>query len=275
MRRSFQYLVFLLAFCTSAPALAAGKQTMVYDVYASGIHVLTAQLDMDSAAGRYNIVLGARTYGFLASLVPWRGTFETHGWAAPLAPEIHKSHTVDSDGEQTKLFRYTKAGFKDLAVTDKKGKNKIREAPPELTKGTIDSLTATLKMLQGVAQGKECQGQSDIYDGKRRFTQVFHPQKPDTLPVTSYNIFSGPAGVCTVEVIPKGGAWAKKPRGWLSIQEQGRKAGALPTIWTAVLNKGRPAVPVKIMVKTAYGTLFLHLAEYRDGDKIVIAEKRK
>ncbi len=48
----------------------------------------------------------------------------------------------------------------------------------------------------------------------------------------------------------------------------------MPTVWLAQLRNGAPAVPVKIRVKTAYGTLFMHLAEYRDGERTVTAETR-
>lgn len=250
---------------------------MVYDVYASGVRVLEATLTIDKAKGRYNVVLNSHTRGFLGALVPWKGTFETKGWVqskSDLRPELHVAHTFADDEESKKEYRYTKSGFKELLVTEK-GKTKKRESEPELTKGTVDTLTGALKMLHGVAANGECEGQSDIYDGRRRFSQIFHPKKAQTLSASSYNVYAGPTSVCTVEVVPKGGEWHKKPRGWMSIQEQGRKAGALPTLWIAKMNEKGMAVPVKIQVKTAYGTLMLHLAEYRAGGKVIQSQRRK
>jgi hypothetical protein len=61
--------------------------------------------------------------------------------------------------------------------------------------------------------------------------------------------------------VPDGGKWYQKPRGWLSIQEQGRQKGSLPTVWMAKVNKTGPALPVKIRVVTDYGTLFMHLTK--------------
>ena len=61
------------------------------------------------------------------------------------------------------------------------------------------------------------------------------------------------------------------PRGWLSIQEQGRSKGSLPTIWLAKIDKDGPAVPVKLRLKTDYGTLFSHLIDYKNGDKEIKA----
>lgn len=268
-------LFLFMAIAGFRPAAAA---VMTYDVYASGVHVLEATLTIDETRDRYNIVLDSHTRGFLGALVPWKGIFETKGWRmskSDMRPELHRSHTFSGDEESKKEYRYLrKSGFKELLVTEK-GKTKKREAEPKLTKDTVDSLTATLKVLEMVSTGKECKGQSDIYDGWRRFTQVFHPQKGTSIEKSTYNVYAGPASVCTVEVVPKGGEWHKKPRGWMSIQEQGRKAGALPTLWLAKVNKNGLAVPVKIRVKTSYGTLMLHLAEYKDGTSVITSEKRK
>ena len=60
----------------------------------------------------------------------------------------------------------------------------------------------------------------------------------------------------------------------MSIQEQGRERGTMPTVWLGKIAKNAPAIPVKIRVKTAYGTLFMHLAEYQNEGQIIVAEKR-
>ena len=70
----------------------------------------------------------------------------------------------------------------------------------------------------------------------------------------------------TVEVKPIAGRWYEKPRGWLSIQEQGRKLGTMPTVWFAQLKETATVVPVRVRVKTEYGTLFMHMTNYESGD---------
>ena len=84
----------------------------------------------------------------------------------------------------------------------------------------------------------------------------------------------GPAVACTVEVKPIAGKWHEKPRGWMSIQEQGREKGTMPTVWFAQMAAGEPAVPVKIRVKTEYGALFMHLTSYQGaGHTLKIARQ--
>lgn len=295
MRRRLEYLpgylkrgrnVFLPAclvflFCASpAEAGPENRQRLVYEVYAGGIHAVQARLDMDlRKKGRYDLMLDAKTRGFLASLVPWEGTFESHGWIlgdkSQHRPEQHKSTAYWRKEIDIKDYRYQKDGrFVSLSVTDEHGKKEERDLPPEVTDGTVDTLTAALEVFESYNKTGKCDGSSDVFDGKRRFKQVFRHAGEEQLEPTKYNIFKGKAAECTVEVVPVAGEWSKKPRGWMSIQEQGRERGMMPTVWIAQLNAHGPAVPVKIRVKTAYGTLFMHLAEYQSGDQLVVAEKR-
>jgi len=60
----------------------------------------------------------------------------------------------------------------------------------------------------------------------------------------------------------------------MSIQEQGRDRGTLPTVWVGKISEDGPAIPIKILVKTAYGSLFMHLAEYQQAGKVIVADKR-
>jgi len=100
---------------------------------------------------------------------------------------------------------------------------------------------------------------SEIFDGKRRFKLWFKDAGTETLTKSRYNIYDGVAIKCSVEVEPISGKWHEKPRGWMSIQEQGREKGILPTVWMGTVKGTDLYVPVKVRVKTDYGTLFMHL----------------
>lgn len=253
---------------------------MIYDVYAGGIHAVQAELRMDmSDPQHYALSLDAHTRGFLGALVPWNGSFESTGWVmaeGDYQPEMHQSTAVWRKETEVKSYHYNKDGsFKGLRIKDHDKPAFDKKVDAELTHGTIDVLTATLEAMWRVGQGGDCAGQADIFDGKRRFVLKFTPKDKQHLTPSKYNIFEGDAQRCTAEVIPDGGAWHEKPRGWMSIQEQGRKKGTMPTIWMGKVNENGPAVPIKILVKTDYGALFMHLAEYRDGAQSLVAEKRE
>jgi hypothetical protein len=253
-------------------APAAGQQIAVYEVYTGGVNVLRATVHFDITTDqRYSVAMDAGLKGFLARLVPWKGTFDSEGWIVSptdFRPRLHRSAAIWQGDEERKDYHYTRAGgFQNLVVTEN-GKTRQEKTDPALTRGTTDALSAALGVFQKVAAGQECSGSAEVFDGKRRFKQVFKDQGTEELTQSKYNRFQGKAQKCTLEVVPAGGEWHKKPRGWMSIQEQGRAAGTLPTLWLARLNNTGPAVPVKIMLKTSYGTLFLHLAEYTDHAKM-------
>lgn len=250
---------------------------MTYEVYAGGINAVTANLDVGLENDeRYHLELAAKTKGFLGSLVPWEGTFVTSGWREEGGlekPELHKSTAVWRGEEELKEYYYGRDGsFNGLYVKEPDRDEKI-QPEEELTQGTIDVLTATLHVMDNVAQKGVCEGESEIFDGKRRFKLVFTHEADEHLEATRYNAYSGAAARCQVEVHPVAGPWHKKPRGWMSIQEQGRQKGSLPTVWMAKVSENGPAIPVKLRVKTEYGTLFMHLIEYRNGGEVKIAEK--
>lgn len=263
----------------TAQASEKSKQRLIYDVYAGGFHAVRANVDIDmSKKGRYTLFMGAHTRGFLGSLAPWEGTFESHGWVVgdgEFKPELHKSVTTWRDESEIKEYNYTiDGGFKNIVITEHDKPPETPEIAAELTEGTTDALTAALYVFDAVSKGQECTGEKEVFDGKRRFQQTFKQKREVELTSTKYNVYEGPAVECIVEVKPVSGKWHEKPRGWMSIQEQGREKGTMPTVWLANMAEGEPAVPVKIRVKTDYGTLFMHLVEYYQGKDVLLAEKR-
>lgn len=257
-------------------ALASHVQTMTYELYAGGINAVQAKLDVAyENKERYRLELFAKTQGFLGKLVPWKGTFETHGWRmkdGSEKPELHKSTAIWDGEEDVKEYNYGRDGsFKSLRVLEAGEDETPKHLKDELVQGTTDALTAALQAMKAVADNGVCEGEDEVFDGKRRFKMVFRHKADEELTQSRYNVYEGIAAKCEVEVVPMGGAWHKKPRGWASIQEQGREKGSLPTVWLASIDEEGPAVPVKLRVKTDYGTLFMHLVEYENGDKVIKA----
>jgi hypothetical protein len=260
---------------TPAPA-ADARQEMKYDVYAGGFHVVAADLTVDLAKkDSYLLRLGAKTYGVLAKLAPWNGVFQTNGWydkkkSSP-QPEKHFSDTTFRDERELAEFLYNKNGsFRDYRMTkyENNKEEPAQEKPdPALSQNTTDVLSATLKVMNTIAKSGKCEGSDEIFDGARRYTLIYANSAQTELEPSDLNVYAGPATKCTVEVKPISGKWHKKPRGWMSIQEQGRERGKMPTIWFASMAEGEPAVPVKIQVKTEYGALMMHLTHYKGAGK--------
>jgi hypothetical protein len=240
-------------------------------VYAGGIHALQSNLNIHLKENdRYSVDLTAKTFGLLGKMAPWKGKFESHGWKSDgaLSPEKHMATTTWRDDNEIKKYSYNKDGsFESFVIEDNEGNAKARKVEAKLTDGTDDVLTATLKTMKAIAATGKCEGASDVFDGKRRFKLIFKQKNNVQLESSRWNAYSGPAIECTAEVKPMGGKWHEKPRGWMSIQEQGRERGTMPTIWFAKMKEGEPAVPVKVRVKTSYGTLFMHMTKYEAAGK--------
>ncbi len=251
---------------TARAAPAGSRQDLRFEVYAGGINAVTADMQMNRGKGRYDMHMGARTQGLLGRIVPWQGTFDTEGWLekdGKMVPERHHSGATSSDGTEAKTYLYGKDGhFKSYKVIQD-GKDVTPEKlDAKIVDHTTDALTAALTVMQRVTEKGQCEGSDEIFDGDRRFRLTFHHKGEEKLNRSRYAPYEGMAVMCEAEVEPLGGRWSAKPRGWLSIQEQGRAAGSLPTIWMASLEKGAPAVPVRMRIKTDYGTLFMHMTGY-------------
>ncbi|HRK98543.1 MAG TPA: DUF3108 domain-containing protein [Alphaproteobacteria bacterium] len=272
--------VFILTFMFWNSPSSAQTQTMTYDVYAGGIHALDAKLIIKTSEKDYDITLSSATHGFLKTLAPWSGIFSTSGQISkdnkPNPLEHLSISTWKSSTEEKKYTYDGKGKFLDYTVTEsKKDKEPVDKTPEKieegLTKDSTDLLSATLELLMTLPATQTCAGNSIIFDGDRSFKLLFTETTRSPLKKSKYNIFEGDSLSCQVEVSPDKGKWRKKPRGWLSIQEQGRKKGALPTIWLGLMPEPNPNqspyIPVKIRVKTDYGTLFMHLTSYKNDEE--------
>lgn len=249
----------------------AETQKIKYDVFASGFHVLDAHLTIDINNELYETSLTSSTHGFLKKFAPWSGEFKSDGIIndGKAYPLNHSSSSTWKSETETKTYKYNGMGslvsYK-AEETDKDGKikDKTKDQPDkDLTENATDILSATLNMLHHLPATKTCSGEEIIFDGDRTFKLVFKETQEENLTRSKYNLYQGPALSCQVEVVPDKGKWRKKPRGWLSIQEQGRKKGQLPKIWLGKVKEASTWIPVKILVKTEYGALFMHMTEYQ------------
>jgi hypothetical protein len=267
-------LAALLLSLSGTPAIAAGPATgehsqhLDYQIYAAGLNAVTASLDMTDDSSHYRVTLKTATRGLLGKIVPWEAIFDTTGTIdkkGGLHPALHRSTGHSPKDDEVKEYRYGSNGaFLGYKVTNNGKDETPKTLDPKLTERTIDALTGALGAMRLVESGGQCEGISEVFDGDRRYRLTFHDEGEDMLAANSYNVYEGKARRCAVEVVPVAGKWHTKPRGWLSIQEQGRKKGALPTVWMAKMERGAPAVPVRMKIVTDYGTLYMHVTGYHN-----------
>ena len=238
-------------------------------MYSGGLHVVDATLQLRTGAKQYQVTLDAATQGFLHTLAPWSGRFFSKGDVGAgkaFTPREHVTTTTWRDEKETEDYTYDRKGaFTGLKVTEQGRTRTPDDLDPTLAKGTVDILTATLSAMRNAYTGKGCAHTANVFDGERSFTIIFRSKGKDVLAPSKYSSFAGEAEACEVEIKPLKGRWHKKPRGWLSIQEQGRKKGALPLVWFARQPGFTVAIPVRLRVTSNYGTLFMHLITPQAG----------
>lgn len=240
-----------------------------YSVYASGFRTLYAQADLLRTATGYNATIDIRTDGMFKRLAPWSGVLRTEGRIAgdALTPKVHSFDNIWRGSPKSTIQDYDATGALTRIVITENGREPgIKTPDPALSDGATDILTAVFYAMAALDETGTCNTTQTVFDGKRRFDTVFTEQGRTAITPSRYTGFSGEAIRCAVEIFPKGGKWGDKPRGWMSIQEQSRERGQLPLIWFGQPARGAGYIPVKLQVKTAYGTLVLHLKNIRTLD---------
>lgn len=250
----------------SGTALAQGatpSQVLGYDLYVGGLRALTANINVKEGAGRYGIDLASGTASGFRIVAPWSGSFKADGWLADgkRQPENYQSVSKGSDKTKIKTYKFNK---KAELVSFTSFENETDKTPKPIDStltppGLVDVLTSTLQAMDRVEAGKGCTGSSLIFDGDRNFTLSFKDAGTEQLEPSKFNVYNGSAQACTFSMEPGKGKWRKKLRGWMMLQDQSRKQGMEPTVWFAKPDPAGSYVPVRVQVKSNYGTILLHL----------------
>lgn len=274
--RFMVYLFVWAFFC--APAANAqllqerdGEIKVSYGVYAGGFRALDVAMTLDSTENGYNIGMRAVPFGVIGSLLPWAGEYVTTGKivkdtakAPRLVPEKHAKISRWREDNDQDYFTYGKdgvlTGHKRIEILHSVRREKDIPLDPEFHKDSVDLLTGVVQMLVNVnssGKGVTCDAAPVIFDGKRRFQLKFREIGTETLVKGKYNMTSGVARLCEIEMIPLTG-FGDTPKGYYKIQEQARQRGQLPIVWVAPLWDGGPHLPVKLLVKSEYGSVYAH-----------------
>lgn len=269
MRRLIGTLTALIVLAGLPAAAAAAAETthqkLDYNIYTGGLKTLSADLEIvENNPQDYRLLMNARTDGLLKIFKKWNGTMKTQGRLSDDGtawPSVHESVSVWPDNTQIKKFEWAGNGeLEDLYISEEGRTTDLADIESGLADDSVDIMTAALAIMRTAADTGTCGGQTEVFDGKRRFLMSGIDRGVETLAPSRLNKFGGEALRCEIKIVPQEGDWHEKLKGWMSIQEQGKEAGAAPIVWLARLEEGGPAVPVKIRAKTSYGTFLMHLA---------------
>lgn len=247
-------LASLLIAC-STPALASGAPMRAsYEVYFGGLHVLSAESEFAPERSRYAVTAKAETRGILAVFFGWRGETRSAGRYDDdrAVPGRHTNFGWRGDEERSVILTYGSEGqVTETRIDPAPDPEEVTALPENAEDGTIDPLTVIAQLSRTMSETGTCDGEFAVYDGRRRYDLRVTDRGTETLPPTSYSIFSGEARSCRVEYAMLGGQ-RKDPSKY-------SKTARDRVVYVARPVKDGPAIPVALKIETDFGTLMAHL----------------
>lgn len=239
-----------------------------YAVYTSGIKALDASIAILERPGYYETDVRAKIRSGLYKILPWEGRFFSRGVTdnddTQWRPRYHQATSTWKGDTDTDILEYDRHGVliraeerEEKKTSDKtSGKTTARPIPDEGTEA-LDMMTALLGSFRA-PMNRVCNGDNKrIFDGKRVFDLSLTRLRTENLTASRYSNYDGPAVICSIEILPVAG-FREKKRGYFALQQQAKENGQLPKIWLGQLNGYPTPLPVKMLIKSNYGSVVMH-----------------
>jgi hypothetical protein len=240
--------------CIVAPvatgALAADRVAMRFEVYGlMGLRVLTLHSQLEQNGGRYIVTAEYATSG-VAGLVVEQATRAvargrlTQGSAQP---ESFRNQTRRNGVDLHSWVDYRPDG----GVNGGTAPALANPIPADSTGGTVDNLTAYLRLERQLAATRSCALNVRVFDGRHRYDLVFSGGQQQVLAPEGEQRFAGTVIACRMERHNRAGD--------ASEQTEGVRQG---TLWYAELVPGGDVlIPVRMRLRSQIGTVDGYLAE--------------
>jgi hypothetical protein len=241
-------LLALAAF--SAPGLADQRITTRFEIFGfARIGVLTLRNRIEESGERYTITTDYATKGIASVFVDLKTHAEVRGRlvAGSAQPERFRNDSRRNGAERKSRVDYRPDGTVDGGSTPPLSE----PVPLAAMRGTVDNLTAYLRLEHQLARTGSCALTARVFDGRHAYDLVFADAGQKVLSPAGGQHFSGNAIACRMtRRYPDGIANSEK--------DEGARGG---TIWYARLLPGGFLVPVRLEMDTQLGVVEGYLAE--------------
>lgn len=185
-RRTAALLLPALLAALSPLGARAEPHVARYDIHAAGMVVMRAAVlfDLDAPGGGYRIVTQVRLTGMAGLLSSGEQVTSTEGRWQGVRPEPLR-YRVDGTwrgAPRRIVLDYVAPGLPVLRVLVPPNEAEREPVPPELQRGTIDSLSALAQLTRTVAATGRCDVAAATFDGRRLAEVTAHTQGVDLLP---------------------------------------------------------------------------------------------
>ena len=234
-----------------APASAAERLYARVELYGPlGIHVLTLRTTLEQTGERYSAVVDYATIGLAGILFEQK----THAAATGrLARATAYPDTFRNDTVRNGIARRSRVDYRpDGAVEGGSTPPTRTVVPPELMRGTVDNITAYLRLERQLAETGKCGMTVPVFDGRHRYDLVFADAGKQELSREGGQKFAGSTIACRMTRHNR----VVEP----AEQDEGAAQG---TFWYATLIPGEVPVPVRMRLQTPLGSVDGYLAEFQ------------
>jgi hypothetical protein len=239
--------------------MAAEPLRVTYGIYAGGFHVMDMQGIYTLQDDGYDLKMDMKTVGMLGALAPWSGVIVSNGVNKDIEsfPRHHQFVATWRGKDEITTFTFDEKGdLTSYILREDDGTVKDEMPVAEVMAGSpVDMLSALFRVMNN----DTCEMSPLALDGKRSFEMVFTSKGEVMMEPSRYSVYSGPAEICEIEIVPVAGKWREKPRGWMSLQGQAKGKGQLPRLWFGRVRDDMPPIPVRFTIKTDYGSMLMHL----------------
>jgi hypothetical protein len=247
-RRIAAGLLLALASAAGSAAAAADTIAMRVEVYGLvGLHVLRLQSQIEQTNDRYSITVDYATTGVAGLFVDQKTHAVAQGW---LTNGVVRPHSFRNVTRRDGAERRNRVDYQpDGTVEGSSAPTPAELVSPEAMRGTVDNLSAYLRLERQLAAKGTCELTVPVFDGRFRYDLIFADAGRQKLSPEGDQKFDGSAIACRM---------TRKSYGGGSEQGEGARKG---TIWYAALVPGDIVIPVRMRLDTQIGSVDAYLAE--------------
>jgi len=234
---------------------------MTHSVYLGGLFMGGVDTEIEQSPSNYAITTTAKTNENMSWMFSWVAKGATMGDITGIKVKpVQHSHLSSWKGKDRGVdIKYSAGGIVSYTVTGKKSNNpnKYTKLDPSAVHNSLDPMSMILAATLAFEKNNICEGSYPVFDGRRRYDVLLTDGGYRTFKKSNYSVFEGKAAGCKLDILEKGGF--KKNKDY----ELDKDTDVI--IWVAAPVPGGRIVPVRMQVKTGFGSLELHLERYQYG----------